>query len=71
MAEQLYDIMKRLPFKAFLVFLKCELKNVIQLNMLFQSDHVDPTKFFEDFFLLYENILDKIGVPFISASKIR
>lgn len=41
MAEQLYDIMKRLPFKAFFIFLKNELKNVIQVNLLFQSNNVD------------------------------
>lgn len=63
MAEQLYDIMKRRPFKAFLIFLKNELKNVIQVNLLFQSDNVEPTKLFEDLFLLYKNLLKKLVVP--------
>lgn len=63
MAEQLYDIMRRLPFKAILIFLKNELKNVIQLNLLFQSDNVEPTKLFEDLFLLYKNLLKRLVVP--------
>lgn len=63
MAEQLYDIMRRLPFKAFLIFLKNELKNVTQLNLLFQSDNVEPTKLFEDLFLLYKNLLRRLVVP--------
>lgn len=63
MAEQLYDIMRRLPFKAFLIFLRNELKNVTQLNLLFQSDNVEPTKLFEDLFLLYKNLLRRLVVP--------
>lgn len=63
MAEQLYDIMRRLPFKAFLIFLKNELKNVTQLNLLFQSDDVEPTKLLEDLFLLYKNLLRRLVVP--------
>lgn len=63
MAEQLYDIMRRTPFKAFLIFLKNELKNVTQLNLLFQSDDVEPTKLFEDLFLLYKNLLRRLVVP--------
>ncbi|CAH0556657.1 unnamed protein product [Brassicogethes aeneus] len=63
MAEQLYDIMRRLPFKAFLIFLKNELKNVTQLNLLFQSDDVEPTKLFKDLFLLYKNLLKRLVVP--------
>ncbi|XP_063366388.1 uncharacterized protein LOC134654851 [Cydia amplana] len=61
MAEQLYDIMR--PFKAFLIFLKNELKTVTQLNLLFQSDNVEPTKLFEDLFLMYKNLLKRIVVP--------
>lgn len=62
MAEQLY-IMRRLPFKAFLIFLKNELKNMTQLNLLFQSDNVEPIKLFEDLFLLYKNLLRRLLVP--------
>lgn len=63
MAEQLHDIMKRLPFKAFLVFLKCELKSITQLNLLFQSDHVEPVKLLEDLFLMFKSLLQKLVVP--------
>lgn len=63
MADQLHDIMKRLPFHAFLVFLKNELKAITQLNQLFQSNQVEPVKLFEDLFLLYKNLLQKIVVP--------
>lgn len=63
MAEQLYDIMDRLPYKAFLIFLRNELKNVTQLNLLFQSDNVESTKLFEDLFLLYKNLLQRLVVP--------
>lgn len=63
MAEQLYDIMDRLPYKAFLIFLKNELKKVTQLNLLFQSENVEPTKLFEDLFLLYKNLLKRLVVP--------
>lgn len=63
MAEQLYDIMTRLPYKAFLIFLKNELKNVTQLNLLFQSDNVEPTKLFDDLFLLYKNLLRQLVIP--------
>lgn len=59
MAEQLYDIMDRLPYKAFLIFLKSELKNVTQLNLLFQSDNVEPTKLFEDFFFVVQKFVAK------------
>lgn len=62
-ASLLYDTMSRAPYKAFLVFLKSELKNVVQLNMLFQSDNIEPTKLFEDLYLLYKNLLNKIVVP--------
>lgn len=44
-------------------FLKSELKNVTQLNLLFQSDDVEPTKLFEDLFLLYKNLLRRLVVP--------
>lgn len=63
MAERFHGIMDRLPFKAFLVFLKNELKTVTQLNFLFQSDNVEPTKLFEDLFLLYKNLLQRLVVP--------
>ena len=63
MAEQLHDIMRRLPFKAFLVFLESELKNITNVNKLFQSDNVEATKLFEDVFLLYKNLLQKLVVP--------
>lgn len=49
--------------KLFLIFLKNELKNVTQLNLLFQSDNVEPTKLFEDLFLLYKNLLQRLVVP--------
>ncbi|KAK0070873.1 hypothetical protein PV325_013956, partial [Microctonus aethiopoides] len=55
--------MRRLPFKAFLIFLRNELKNVTQLNLLFQSDNVEPTKLFKDLFLLYKNLLKRLVVP--------
>ncbi|XP_053596147.1 uncharacterized protein LOC128668022 [Microplitis demolitor] len=63
MAEQLYDIMRRLPFKALLLFLQNELKHVMQLNLLFQSNHVEPVKLFEDLFLLYKNLIKRLVVP--------
>lgn len=63
MAERLHDIMDRLPYKAFLVFLKNELKTVTSLNLLFQSDNVEPTKLFEDLFLLYKHLLQRLIVP--------
>ncbi|XP_074026139.1 zinc finger protein 862-like isoform X2 [Leptinotarsa decemlineata] len=63
MAEQVYDIMRRTPFKALLIFLRNELKNVTQLNLLFQSDNVEPTKLFEDLLLLYKNMLRRLVVP--------
>lgn len=63
MAEQLHSIMDRIPYKAFLIFLKNELKNITQLNLLFQSDNVEPTKLFEDLFLLYKNLLQRLVVP--------
>ncbi|CAG5109293.1 Protein of unknown function [Cotesia congregata] len=37
--------MSRLPYKAFLIFLKSELKIVTQLNVLFQSDNIEPTNY--------------------------
>ncbi|KAH9637051.1 hypothetical protein HF086_013867 [Spodoptera exigua] len=63
MAEQLYDIMRRLSFKALLIFLKNELKHVTQLNLLFQSNNVEPITLFEDLFLLYKNLLKRLVVP--------
>ncbi|XP_043268500.1 uncharacterized protein [Venturia canescens] len=63
MAAQLYNIMIRLPYKAFLIFLKYELKSVTQLNLLFQSDYVEPTKLLEDLFLMFKNLLQKLVVP--------
>ncbi|XP_063540742.1 protein FAM200B-like [Cydia strobilella] len=63
MAEQLHDIMRRPAFKAYLVFLRDELKHVTQINMLFQSEHCEPTKLLEDLFLLYKKILQKLVVP--------
>lgn len=63
MAEQLYDIMRRLPFKALLIFLKNELKYVTQLNLLFQSNNVEHITLFEDLFLLYKNLLKRLVVP--------
>lgn len=63
MAERLFDIMDRLPSKAFLVFLKNELKTVSQLNLLLQSDNVEPTRLFEDLFLLYKNLLQRLFIP--------
>ncbi|XP_023941123.2 uncharacterized protein LOC112048021 [Bicyclus anynana] len=63
MAEQLYDIMRRHPFKALLIFLQNELKHVIQLNLLFQTNNVEPNKLFEDLFLLYKNLLKRLIVP--------
>lgn len=62
MADQSHDIMKKLPYKAFLIFLRNELKTITQLNQLFQSNQVEPVKLFEDF-LLYKNLLPKIVVP--------
>lgn len=63
MAEQLYDIMRRPSFKAFLTFLKNELKQTIELNILLQSDNVEPTKLLEDLFLLYKSLLKKLVLP--------
>lgn len=57
MAEQIHDIMRTLPFKAYLIFFLNELKTVTQLNQLFQSNQVEPVKLFEDLLLLYKNLL--------------
>ncbi|CAH2089009.1 unnamed protein product [Euphydryas editha] len=62
-ASQLHDTMSRLPYKAFLIFLKSVLKIVTQLNVLFQSDNIEPTKLFEDLFLMFKSLLKKIVVP--------
>ncbi|KAL1487982.1 hypothetical protein ABEB36_015362 [Hypothenemus hampei] len=64
MARQLYDIMNNVELKAFLVYLKYELRSVIQLNLVFQGDTtVEPTKVFDDLYSLYKNLLQKIVVP--------
>lgn len=36
---------------------------MILLNLLFQSDNVEPIKLFEDLFLLYKNLLKRLVVP--------
>ncbi|XP_037945175.1 uncharacterized protein LOC119677758 [Teleopsis dalmanni] len=62
MADQLHDIMKNIQFKIYFGFLKNELKTITQLNLLFQNNQVEPVKLFEDLFLLYKNVLQKIVV---------
>jgi len=63
MANQLHEIIKILPYKAYLIFLRSELKSITQVNKLFQSNQVEPLKLFEDLFLLYKSLLQKIIVP--------
>lgn len=46
-----------------MIFLKNELKSVIQLNTLFQSDNVESLKLFEDLFFMYKSLLKRLVVP--------
>lgn len=63
MAEQLYNIMDCPAYKAFLIFLRNELKSICRVNVIFQSDNIEPLKVLEDLFLLFKSVLKKIVVP--------
>lgn len=52
--------LSRLPYKAFLIFLKSVIKIATQLNVLFQSVNIEPTKLYEDLFLMFKSLFQKI-----------
>lgn len=61
MAENIHDIMSCPIFKCYLTFLCLQLKPT--LNMLFQSENVEPVKLLVDVYLLLRGILQKLVVP--------
>lgn len=63
MACQIKAIMTQNSSKLFLIFLRNELKTLSQINMLSQSNDVNPHKLFEDLFLYYKNLLRRIVLP--------
>lgn len=62
-AEELWNMFKKDENKLYLLFIRDVLKDVINLNKLFQSSAVEPFKLFTDLNFLMFSTLQRIIVP--------
>ncbi|XP_018365745.1 PREDICTED: uncharacterized protein LOC108763808 [Trachymyrmex cornetzi] len=62
-AEELYNMYKNDENKIYLIFLRDALKDITNINKLFQSNEIEPLKLFKDLNHLLYLILQKIVVP--------